>query len=209
MFYESQQLEVSEEEKNKIKLNPWGLRVNMTSKLSKFTVTSCEHEVHPNKFYLVFSLRRLSGPFWFSLFIPSICLILAAEVALFLDEAHFDALIMVALTSNLVMYTLYSSVQAELPKDSSLKLVDVWLLHGLLMPMIVFVTLAINELINSRSTEISKNIKIADHTVVVSGQKNFDNPSGINKIKTCMHICKSIIPIVSVVFIVTFFFICQ
>ena len=209
MFYESQQLEVSEEEKNKIKLNPWGLRVNMTSKLSKFTVTSCEHEVHPNKFYLAFRLRRLSGPFWFSLFIPSICLILAAEVALFLDEAHFDALIMVALTSNLVMYTLYSSVQAELPKDSSLKLVDVWLLHGLLMPMIVFVTLAINELINSRSTEISKNIKIADHTVVVSGQKNFDNTPAINKIKTCMHTCKSIIPIVSVVFIVTFFFICQ
>ena len=200
---------MSEEEKNKIQLNPWGLRVNMTSKLSKFTVTNCEHEVHPNKFFLAFSLRRLSGPFWFSLFIPSICLILAAEVALFLDEAHFDALIMVALTSNLVMYTLYSSVQAELPKDSSLKLVDVWLLHGLLMPMIVFVTLAINELINSKSTEISKNIKIVDHTVVVSGQKNFDNPSGINKIKTCMHICKSIIPIVSVVFIVTFFFICQ
>merc|ERR1711974_567455 len=46
------ELEVSEEEKNKIKLNPWGLRVNMTSTLNKFTVTNCEHEVHPNKFYL-------------------------------------------------------------------------------------------------------------------------------------------------------------
>ena len=69
---------------------------------------------------------------------------------------------MVALTSNLVMYTLYSSIQAELPKDSSLKLVDVWLLHGLLMPMVVFVILAMNELINSRTTEVSRNIKIAD-----------------------------------------------
>ena len=37
---------------------------------------------------------------------------------------------MVALTCNLVMYTLYVSVSDGLPVDSQLKLIDVWLLHG-------------------------------------------------------------------------------
>ena len=73
---------------------------------------------------------------------------------------------MVALTSNLVMYTLYHSIQDKLPEDSSIKLIDIWLLHGLLMPMVVFVTLAANELIHPKAHKFS-NIKIANSAVKV------------------------------------------
>ena len=66
------------------------------------------------------------------------CLILAAEITLFIDDIHFEATIMVALTSNLVMYTLYNTIQEQLPPDSNLKLIDAWVLHGLTMPMVVF-----------------------------------------------------------------------
>ena len=42
-----------------------------------------------------------------------------------------------------------------MPADSSLKLIDLWLLHGILMPMVVFTILAINEIIESK--QLKKN----------------------------------------------------
>ena len=184
-----------------------GLGLNMSRTLNKYIVTNVSTEVNSENFKLVIRLDRLSGPFWFSLFIPSICLILAAEVALFIDHSHFEAMIMVALTSNLVMYTLYSSIQAQLPEDSSLKLIDVWLLHGLLMPMIVFVTLAVNELFNSNADSKHINTKIANSTVKISRQFDHDVRER-NKMKICMDIWKALIPSISTLFIITYFIIC-
>ena len=92
----------------------------MTKKVNKFMITNYSMEIiDAATIHLSVKMKRLSGPFWISLFIPSMCLILAAEIALFIDEEHFQAMIMVALTSNLVMYTLYSGVQEKLPDDSS------------------------------------------------------------------------------------------
>ena len=122
-----------------------------------------------NTIYLTLKIKRKSGPFWISLFIPTICLILAAELTIFVDEQHFQAVIMVALTSNLVMYTLYSAIQEKLPEDSSIKLIDIWQLHGLLMPMVVFVLLVIKEILRQnrvkrkamvKSTKVSSDYKL-------------------------------------------------
>ena len=184
------------------------LGLNMSRTLNKYIVTNFSTEVNSENFNLVIRLDRLSGPFWFSLFIPSICLILAAEVALFIDDSHFEAMIMVALTSNLVMYTLYSSIQAQLPEDSSLKLIDVWLLHGLLMPMIVFVTLAANELIIKPNADPrSINTKSANSAVKITRQIDEDTHER-NKMKICMDVWKALIPIFSTLFIITYFIIC-
>ena len=144
---------------NQIQLKQWGLSLNLSRTLNKYIVTNCFMETHTNALYLVIQLQRLSEPFWMSLFVPSICLILAAEVALFIDETHFEALIMVSLTSNLVMYTLYNAIQADLPEDSTLKLIDIWLLHGLVMPMVVFIVLAVNELVASKGPHLAQEQK--------------------------------------------------
>lgn len=56
--------------------------------------------------------------FWFS-------------ATLWIPDKHFEANIMVALTCNLVMYTLYVSVSQGLPVDSTIKLIDIWLMHGI------------------------------------------------------------------------------
>ena len=183
------------------------LGLNMSRTLNKYIVTNVSTEVDSENFNLVIRLDRLSGPFWFSLFIPSICLILAAEVALFIDDSHFEAMIMVALTSNLVMYTLYSSIQAQLPEDSSLKLIDVWLLHGLLMPMIVFVTLAANELMKPNADPRSVSPKLANSAVKITRQIKQDIQER-NKMKICMDVWKALVPIFSTLFIITYFIIC-
>ena len=173
-----------------------GLHVNMSRTLNKYIVTNCSTKADSNNLNLVIRLERLSGPFWFSLFIPSVCLILAAEVALFIDDSHFEAMIMVALTSNLVMYTLYHSIQDKLPEDSSIKLIDIWLLHGLLMPMVVFVTLAANELIHPKAHKFS-NIKIANSAVQVPRHIG-QTPPEKNKMKICIQVWKAIIPSISI-----------
>ena len=182
----------------------------MVQTLNKYIVTDCTTETHGLGLYLVVQLQRRSGPFWFSLFIPSICLIVAAEVALFIDETHFEAMIMVALTSNLVMYTLYSAVQVELPEDSGLKLIDIWLLHGLVMPMVVFIVLAVNELMSSKIVNTKNNGTRVSNSAVIVAPKNQDCEESHNRTKkTCMLVCKALIPITSIIFMSTFFAVCH
>jgi len=71
-------------------------------------------------------------------YLPTVCLLIIAEITLFIDESHFDTTIMVSLTAMLVMYTLYQSISGTLPQTAYLKMIDVWLLFGLLMPFVVF-----------------------------------------------------------------------
>ena len=197
--------------RDEIDLVPWELHVYMNDTLNKFIVTnfSLQAAADSKTISLVISLQRLEGPFWISLFVPSMCLILAAEIAMFVDETHFEAMIMVALTSNLVMYTLYSAIQAKLPEDSSYKLIDFWMLHGLLMPMVVFIVLAINELMNSKllsKNNFNKKTRVANSSFKT--KKTEQSPSMNKKMKTCMALCKFSIPVISLLFMTFFFIAC-
>ena len=133
-------------------------------------------------------------------------------------------MIMVALTSNLVMYTLYSGILEKLPDDSSLKLIDIWLLHGLLMPMVVFITLATNELLKIKLPNETKHfasikspalsdywVKIGTKTVKVVPENvpmAKEEGSWEKKRKSCMLVCKVIMPTFSIIFIVVYFAVC-
>jgi hypothetical protein len=59
-------------------------------------------------------------------YLPTICLLIIAEITLFIDESHFDTTVMVSLTSMLVMYTLYQSIAGTLPQTAYLKMIDIW-----------------------------------------------------------------------------------
>ena len=140
-------MKVPETSQGKMELISGALLANITQlsrSLNQFYLENISLQASANEVALVVQLARLNTSFWLTLFIPSMCLILAADLTLFIDEKHFKATITVALTANLVMYTLYQNIQVKLPEDSKLKLIDIWLLHGLLMPMVVFVMLVIN-----------------------------------------------------------------
>ena len=56
---------------------------------------------------------RMQRNFFYHLattYMPCVCLLVIAQVTLFIDEAHFRTTVMVALTAMLVMYTLYQSI---------------------------------------------------------------------------------------------------
>ena len=109
--------------------------------LTQFEVYHIHMHSFPNvtDFVVIeFTLKRRYSFYLAAVYLPSICLLLAAEITLFIDESHFEATTMVALTSMLVMYTLYQSSSASLPQTSYLKMIDVWLLPGLILPFVVF-----------------------------------------------------------------------
>ena len=84
-------------------------------------------------------LKRI--PFYHILctYLPTCCILFMAIVTLFIDESHFEATIMVALTAMLVLYTLFQSISENMPPTAYLKLLDIWLVFGLIMPFIIFI----------------------------------------------------------------------
>jgi hypothetical protein len=79
-------------------------------------------------------------------YLPTVCLLIIAEITLYIDDSHFDTTVMVSLTSMLVMYTLYQSVAGSLPQTAYLKMIDIWLLFGLIMPFVVFLCQVVSKL---------------------------------------------------------------
>lgn len=132
-------------------------------------------------------------------YLPTSCLLLIAEITLFIDESHFDATIMVALTSMLVMYTLYQSLTGSLPQTSYLKMIDIWLLFGLLMPFVVFLIEVVLELTRTTAKEnkvhgLRVRVGIHDHHNVNKSLVSF------NRVRM-KHFAQLAIPMLTLLFI--------
>ena len=144
--------------------------------------------------------RRQYGLFFLSLFIPSICLISAAGLTLFVNKAHFDVNIQVALTSTLVMYTLFGSVGDKLPDTGYIKMVDIWLIHGLMNPFIIFLAHILSNLLDKKYYMVSR--KKSAKKDRKSGTKDRQERS---KCSNFDRHCQRLIPFFTLVFIVVFF----
>ena len=86
--------------------------------------------------------RKLSHHI-FNTYIPTIILAMIAGFTLFIDFRHFEVTIMIALTSMLVLYTLYQSISLHLPHTSYMKMIDIWLFGGLIFPFFIITILVI------------------------------------------------------------------
>ena len=112
----------------------------------------------PQKVVMTIEIKRLSAIYFLTIFIPSLCLIAAAGLTLFISKSHFEVNISVALTSTLVMYTLAGSVSDKLPVTGVINMVDVWMIHGLINPFAVFLALVLSNLKDRNKTK-QKDIK--------------------------------------------------
>ena len=136
----------------------------------------------PGRVRLNIRLRRMWGIHVLNLFIPSMLMIAASIATLFINKSHFEVNIQVALTTALVMYTLYGSVLDKLPDTGTIRMVDVWLMHGLLVPFVVFLALVSSKLLHSMKF----------------------SPKAVDKFD---RICRHIIPLTTLMFELTFFLI--
>ena len=122
----------------------------------QYVVQSTKMVLKDSKYLVVeISLKRMFKYHLAATFVPTTLLMIVTQLTLFVDEKHFDATIMVHLTTMLVMYTLYQGVSASMPKTADLKFIDIWLLYGLIIPFVTFVVETLLRLLSERNgTEI-------------------------------------------------------
>ena len=82
-------------------------------------------------------LRRKLASHIFNTYVPTLCLTSIGGFTLFIDQSHFEATIMVALTTMLVIYTLHHSISSTLPPTAYMKMIDIWLFGGLIVPFVI------------------------------------------------------------------------
>ena len=100
-----------------------------------------------NNFLVVeLSFERMFLYHLVSTFLPTVSLLVVSLITMYIDESHFEATIMVSLTSMLVMYTLFQSHTDSLPQTAYIKMIDIWFLHGLVIPFFVFILEVTTEL---------------------------------------------------------------
>ena len=130
---------------------------------------------------------------WFHIsttYAPIVCLFIMVLGTLFIDKSHFEATIMVALTGMLVMQTLFQSISSSMPTTAYLKLLDYWLIFGLIMPFLVFVVLVIWELMAAKVPDV-------DSTPGMYETRK-------EKVIVPMNCCKYFLPILTLVFVIVY-----
>ncbi len=138
-------------------------------------------------------------------YFPTTCLLLIAEITLFIDDSHFEATIMVSLTSMLVLYTLYQSIAVSLPRTAYLKMIDIWLLFGLMIPFFVFLLEVFFELFKENEKKVLSEVKnidlknsITSISNIVREEKNYIS---VDKMKKT---CQIFVPFVTFSFILLY-----
>ena len=134
-------------------------------------------------------LKRMPAYHMATTYLPTSCIIFMAMATLFIDQSHFDAIITVALTIMLVMYTLFQSIAASMPSTAYLKLLDRWLIFGMLLPFIVFMFEVINEMLN----QMPQNLVIPLRQLEVNIPRD-----------KCIQIARWIVPILAISYIMCY-----
>lgn len=120
-----------------------GLKFCGPSTLNQFEILKVDFTMRKNNHQMIIKIliKRLLGQHLLATFFPTICIMIISCMTLVIDMAHFEASIMVALTAMLVMHTLYQSTADVLPTTGYIKLIDIWLIFGLVLPFVVFTSL--------------------------------------------------------------------
>ena len=104
------------------------------------------------------------------------------------------------------MFTLYNTVKQTLPADPNIKLIDAWLIHGILMPITVFIILVVNELLEAESAKVAnKSTKTDDNAKSGGWVSQEADVTSVALEKTLRRACQIIVPSISLCFIVIFF----
>ena len=80
-------------------------------------------------------------------FFPTTCLLIISCLTLCIGHEHFEATVALSLTAMLVMQTLHENISNDLPKTSYVKLVDWWLMFGIVVPFLVFLVVVAVEML--------------------------------------------------------------
>ena len=138
-----------------LKLHDYQIATNM--RLAQYELLDIENRTLEAKtrVSIIVKLRRIPTYHMTATYIPTLCLIIITELALFIDVSHFEATIMLTLTTMLVMYTLYQSLSENLPQTAYLKMIDIWLFSGLVLPFIIIcILIALDSMVLNENNQV-------------------------------------------------------
>ena len=104
----------------------------------QYNIINWEMEEMEGGLKIVFKLQRRIHHHLFTTFIPTFCLMIVCQSTLYFKAEHFKTTAGVTVTTMLVMYTLYQSVSHKLVPTAYIKMIDIWLIFGLILPFCVF-----------------------------------------------------------------------
>ncbi|KAK4310013.1 hypothetical protein Pmani_018391 [Petrolisthes manimaculis] len=112
-----------------------------------------EKDYEPGEARIRVPMTRLFGNSILTIYIPSLILTIISYLTFFFRTSIFDVRVMVALTSLLVLATLFAQASSSLPKTSYFKMVDIWLLFcvGITFLVIIFHVLIDNRFVTEMS----------------------------------------------------------
>ena len=89
-------------------------------------------------FAVEITLRRMVMYHMTNTYLPTLTLLIIAELTLFFNESHLQVALGFSLTIMLVMYTMYQGASHSLPKTAFLMFIDYWLIFCIIVPFVVF-----------------------------------------------------------------------
>ena len=112
--------------------------------------------------------RRLTNEV-LTTYLPTVLLLLISYCTTFFKQFFFEAALTVNLTTMLVVTTLFISVMEKLPPTSYVRMVDIWLIFGILIPFLEVTILTFKEFNNMElEQEINhhgQTLKVTNETV--------------------------------------------
>ncbi|KAK3850714.1 hypothetical protein Pcinc_042595 [Petrolisthes cinctipes] len=120
-----------------------------------------EKDYQPGEARIRVPMTRLFGNSILTIYIPSLILTIISYLTFFFRTSIFDVRVMVALTSLLVLATLFAQASSSLPKTSYFKMVDIWLLFcvGITFLVIIFHVLIDNRFVTEMATNSQSKVK--------------------------------------------------
>jgi len=100
--------------------------------------TAFSLSLNGSRLHVDIKLKRIISYHLTNTYLPTITLLIIAEVTLQFDESKTELSAGLSLTIMLVMYTMYQSISEALVKTAYLKMIDYWLLFCLLTPFVIF-----------------------------------------------------------------------
>ena len=112
-----------------------------------------------------FTMKRNPSFLMMNAYLPSFFTMAMTVASLFLDDhMHFTTTIMLVLTSQLCLYTLFQSSLEGIPKTAQMKMIDYWNMLAMTVSLTNFFTLFLWEILKVKG--IHRQLKITTRIVV-------------------------------------------
>ena len=112
--------------------------------------------------------RRLTNEVLTS-YLPTLLLIMIGYCTTYFKPFFFEAALTVNLTTMLVMTTIFISVMEKLPPTSYIRMIDIWLIFGILIPFLEVCILTFKEYFNDDDDERQVNHHGRPRAIKVDG----------------------------------------